>query len=217
MNLIKDLSNAVIEGNSELAVSIAKNIITQGVDINDAIFKGLNEGMSIVSDLYAKREYFLPEIIISADALYDALEVFKPHLELTNRKNKAIVVIGVVRGDVHDIGKNLTKLFLEASGYKVIDCGRNVQPDIFIKTIKENNADVLALSTLMNPTLESITNLIELLKKENLKEKLKIIIGGAATSEQFAQKIGVIHCDDASKAARILDELILEEKTNGTN
>jgi len=217
MNLIKDLSNAVIEGNSELAVSIAKNIITQGVDINDAIFKGLNEGMSLVSDLYAKREYFLPEIIISADALYDALEVFKPHLELTNRKNKAIVVIGVVRGDVHDIGKNLTKLFLEASGYKVIDCGRNVQPDIFIKTIKENNADVLALSTLMNPTLESITNLIELLKKENLKEKLKIIIGGAATSEQFAQKIDVIHCDDASKAARILDELILEEKTNGTN
>ena len=213
MNLIKDLSNAVIEGNSELAVSIAKNIISQGVNINEAIFKGLNEGMRIVSDLYAKREYFLPEIIISADALYDALEVFKPHLELTNRKNKAIVVIGVVRGDVHDIGKNLTKLFLEASGYKVIDCGRNVQPDIFIKTIKENNADVLALSTLMNPTLESITNLIELLKEENLKEKLKIIIGGAATSEQFAQKIGVIHCDDASKAAKILDELILGEKS----
>lgn len=212
MNLIKDLSNAVIEGNSELAVSIAKNIISQGVDINDAIFKGLNEGMRLVSDLYAKREYFLPEIIISADALYEALEVFKPHLELTNTKNKAIVVIGVVRGDVHDIGKNLTKLFLEASGYKVIDCGRNVQPDIFIKTIKENNADILALSTLMNPTLESITNLIELLKEENLKEKLKIIIGGAATSEQFAQKIGVIHCDDASKAAKILDELILEEK-----
>lgn len=217
MNLIKDLSNAVIEGNSELAVSIAKNIISQGVDINDAIFKGLNEGMRIVSDLYAEREYFLPEIIISADALYDALEVFKPHLDLTNTKSKAIVVIGVVHGDVHDIGKNLTKLFLEASGYKVIDCGRNVQPDIFIKTIKENNADVLALSTLMNPTLESITNLIELLKEENLKEKLKIIIGGAATSEQFAQKIGVIHCDDASKAAKILDELILEKKANGTN
>jgi len=157
MDLIKDLSNAVIEGNSELAVSIAKNIISQGIDINDAIFKGLNEGMRIVSDLYAKREYFLPEIIISADALYDALEVFKPYLELTNTKSKAIVVIGVVRGDVHDIGKNLTKLFLEASGYKVIDCGRNVQPDIFIKTIKENKADVLALSTLMNPTLESIT------------------------------------------------------------
>ncbi len=213
MNLIKDLSNAVIEGNSELAVSIAKNIISQGVDINDAIFKGLNEGMRIVSDLYAKREYFLPEIIISADALYEALEVFKPHIELTNTKSKATVVIGVVRGDVHDIGKNLTKLFLEASGYKVIDCGRNVQPDFFIKTIKEYCADVLALSTLMNPTLESITNLIELLKEEDLRKKLKIIIGGATTSEQFAQRIGVILCDDASKASKILDELILEEKS----
>lgn len=217
MSLIKDLSHAVIDGNSELAVSIAKTIISQGVDINDAIFKGLNEGMRIVSDFYAKREYFLPEIIISADALYEALEVFKPHLDLKKTKSKATVVIGVVRGDVHDIGKNLTKLFLEASGYKVIDCGRNVKPDIFIKTIKENRADVLALSTLMNPTLESITNLVEMLKKENLEKKLKIIIGGAATSEQFAQKIGVIHCDDASKAVKLLDDLLLEEKANGTD
>lgn len=153
-----------------------------------------------------KKEYFLPEIIISADALYDALEVFKPHLEKKENIHKGIVVIGVVRGDIHDIGKNMTKLFLETSGYRVIDCGRNVQAETFINVIKENNANILALSTLMSPTLESIEELIIKLKEEGLRDKLKVIIGGAATSEQFAVSIGVMHCNNAAKAVNILDE-----------
>ena len=208
MSLIEELSKAIIDGNSELAVELANNIINQGIDINDAIINGLNEGMKIVSELYEQREYYLPEIIISADALYDALEVFKPHLEKQKSTHKAVVVIGVVRGDIHDIGKNITKLFLEASGYKVIDCGRNVMAETFIEAIKEYNAEILALSTLMSPTLESIQDLINKLKAEGLRERLRVIIGGAATSEQFATSIGVIHCNNAAKAVTILDELI---------
>ncbi len=209
MNLLEDLSNSVIDGDSEKAISLANEVIKQGLDINEAIFKGLNEGMRIVGELYEKKEYFLPEIIISADALYDALEVLRPHMEKQALKHKAVIVIGVVRGDIHDIGKNVTKILLEASGYKIIDCGRNVLPEVFLKAIKENNAEVLALSTLMNPTLESIENLVEMLKKEGVREKLKIIIGGAATSESFAKSLGVIHCDNAAKAVDILDEYIL--------
>ena len=208
MSLIEKLSNAIIEGNSELAVSLANEIIQEGLDINDAIINGLNEGMKIVSELYEKREYYLPEIIISADALYDALEIFRPHLEKQEITHKGVVVIGVVRGDIHDIGKNITKLFLEASGYRVIDCGRNVMAETFIQTIKENEADVLALSTLMSPTLESIQELISELKKEGLRDKLRVVIGGAATSEQFANSIGVIYCNNAAKAVTILDQLI---------
>lgn len=208
MSLIEQLSKAIIDGNSELAIELANNIINQGIDINEAIINGLNEGMKIVSELYEQREYYLPEIIISADALYDALEVFKPHLEKQKSTHKAVVVIGVVRGDIHDIGKNITKLFLEASGYKVIDCGRNVMAETFIEAIKEYNAEILALSTLMSPTLESIQDLINKLKAEGLRERLRVIIGGAATSEQFATSIGVIHCNNAAKAVTILDELI---------
>ena len=208
MSLIEQLSKAIIDGNSELAIELANNIINQGIDINEAIINGLNEGMKIVSELYENREYYLPEIIISADALYDALEVFKPHLEKQKSTHKAVVVIGVVRGDIHDIGKNITKLFLEASGYKVIDCGRNVMAETFIEAIKEYNAEILALSTLMSPTLESIQYLINKLKAEGLRERLRVIIGGAATSEQFATSIGVIHCNNAAKAVTILDELI---------
>ena len=208
MSLIEQLSKAIIEGNSDLAIELANNIINQEIDINDAIINGLNEGMKIVSELYEQREYYLPEIIISADALYDALKVFKPHLEKQKSTHKAVVVIGVVRGDIHDIGKNITKLFLEASGYKVIDCGRNVMAETFVEAIKENNAEILALSTLMSPTLESIQDLINKLKAEGLRERLRVIIGGAATSEQFATSIGVIHCNNAAKAVTILDELI---------
>lgn len=207
MSLNEQLSKAVIEGNSELSVTLAIQVLNQGLDLNDAIINGLNEGMRIVSELYEKREYFLPEIIISADALYDALEVFKPHLEKMESTHKGVVVIGVVRGDIHDIGKNITKLFLEASGYKIIDCGRNVLAETFINAIKENNANILALSTLMNPTLESIEDLINKLQEEGLRDQLKVIIGGAATSEQFADSIGVIHCNNAAKAVSVLDKL----------
>jgi len=206
MSLNEKLSKAVIDGDSDLSVALAKEVITQGLNLNDAIINGLNEGMRIVSELYEKKEYFLPEIIISADALYDALEVFKPHLEKKENIHKGIVVIGVVRGDIHDIGKNMKKLFLETSGYRVIDCGRNVQAETFINVIKENNANILALSTLMSPTLESIEELIIKLKEEGLRDKLKVIIGGAATSEQFADSIGVMHCNNAAKAVNILDE-----------
>ena len=206
MSLNEKLSKAVIDGDSDLSVALAKEVIKQGLNLNDAIINGLNEGMRIVSELYEKKEYFLPEIIISADALYDALEVFKPHLEKKENIHKGTVVIGVVRGDIHDIGKNMTKLFLETSGYRVIDCGRNVQAETFINVIKENNANILALSTLMSPTLESIEEIIIKLKEEGLRDKLKVIIGGAATSEQFANSIGVMHCNNAAKAVNILDE-----------
>ena len=209
MKLISKLSKAVIEGDSELSVVLAKDIVKQHIDIHKAILEGLNEGMRKVSELYAIREYYLPEIIVAADALYAALEVLKPHLEL-ELSHKGTVVIGVVRGDIHDIGKNLTKTFLEASGYRVIDCGRNVQPEIFIQAIEENKADVLALSTLMNPTLESIEKLLSMLIENNIRNKLKIIIGGAATSQQFADKLGVIYCSDASRASYILDKLLSE-------
>jgi methylmalonyl-CoA mutase cobalamin-binding domain/chain len=207
MSLNEQLSQAVIDGDSELTIELANQVIEQDLDLNDAIINGLNNGMKIVSKLYEQKEYFLPEIIISADALYDALEVFKPHLEKKESTQKAIVVIGVVRGDIHDIGKNITKLFIEASGYKVIDCGRNVTVETFMDAIKENNANILALSTLMSPTLESIEELISKLKEEGLRDKLKVIIGGAATSEQFADSIGVMHCNNAAKAVSILDEL----------
>lgn len=209
MDLNEKLSQAVIEGDSELAISLANQVIQRGMNISNAILNGLNAGMRVVSELYAKREYYLPEIIIAADALYAALQVLIPHIK-KSIKHKGTVVIGVVRGDIHDIGKNLTKTFLEVSGYKLVDCGRNVKHETFIHALEEHQADVLALSTLMSPTLESIEELVVMVNKMDLRQKLTIIIGGAATSEQFARNLGVIYCPDASKAAAVLDEILSE-------
>lgn len=206
MNLIEELKNSVIEGDTPKSSDIAQQIVKNKGNIQEAIIDGLNVAMQEVSKLYKCKEYYLPEIIIASDALYSALGVFKPLLENLKIKKKAVVVIGVVRGDIHDIGKNLTKLFLEAVGYDVVDCGRNVKAETFIETIRDNNADILALSTLMNPTLESIVDLIELLKKEGLYNKLTILIGGAATSKEFSKKIGAIYCKEAFGAIEILDK-----------
>ena len=205
MDLIERISQAIIDGDSEQAVSLAKEIVALKLDLNEVILRGLNRGMQVVGERYEKRQYFLPEIIIAADALYDALAVFQPHLH-RDETPKATVVIGVVRGDIHDIGKNVTKLFLETAGYRVIDCGRNVPAEKFLEVIQENKAQVLALSTLMSPTLESITEVVDLLKQQGLREKVLVMIGGAATSEEFAKETGVSCVKDGYSAVAFLDK-----------
>ena len=207
MDLLEEIQEAVVDGDAEKATALAQRIIDEKLDLNDAIINGLNKGMRRVSELYDKREYFLPEIIVAADALYEALALFKPHLT-TDQEYKATVVCGVVRGDIHDIGKNIVKLFLEAAGYRVIDLGRNVPAETFIEAIKTNQEDaliVLALSTLMSPTLENMAEVIDLLKSQDLYKKVKIIIGGAAPDEKFAEEIGATYLNDATSAVRYLN------------
>ncbi len=115
-------------------------------------------------------------------------------------------MIGVVRGDIHDIGKNVTKLFLETAGYKVVDCGRNVPADQYIDAIVTIDAHILAFSTLMSPTLASIHEVVDLLEHRGLRERVLVIIGGAATSEEFAKEIGVSYVKDGFAAIKLLDE-----------
>ncbi len=211
MDLNDSLSAAIVEGDSEKAVSIAKEIVLQKGNLEEAILYGLNRGMQLVGEQYEKRRYFLPEIIVSADALYDALTIFKPHMK-RGLEPKATVVIGVVRGDIHDIGKNVTRIFLETAGYKVIDCGRNVTAEQFLDAVTENYAQVLALSTLMSPTLDSITQVVELLKQRGLRDKVIVIIGGAATSEEFAHKIGVVCVKEGYSVVAFLDQHFVKRR-----
>jgi methylmalonyl-CoA mutase cobalamin-binding domain/chain len=211
MDINDKLSAAIVEGDSEQAVLIAKEIVLQKGNLDEAILHGLNRGMQLVGGRYEERRYFLPEIIVSADALYDALAVFKPHMQ-RGQEPKATVVIGVVRGDIHDIGKNVTKIFLETAGYKVVDCGRNVTAEQFLGAVEENHAQILALSTLMSPTLDSITQVVELLKQRGLREKVLVIIGGAATSEEFACKIGVECLKEGYSAVSFLDKRFVKQR-----
>ncbi|MHA1378933.1 MAG: cobalamin B12-binding domain-containing protein [Candidatus Helarchaeota archaeon] len=213
MTIIDELANAVVEGDEVKTKDLAKQIVEQKIDVKEAIIHGLNTGMKIVGEKYEKKEYFLPEIVVCSDAFYEAFEIFKPHI-LKNIEYKATVVIGVVRGDVHDIGKNITKIFLEAAGYKIIDLGKNVPTENFVEVIKKQNADVIALSTMMTSTLENMREVVNLIKKEGLRQKVKIILGGAAPDDKFALEIGADwYAEDANSAVETLNRHILEVKS----
>jgi len=211
--VLKRLADTVEHGDSDGCRQAAKDAVASGIDAYEAIMEGCKKGMDIVSAKYDRGEVFVPEILLSADAMYAAIEVLKPHLDTSKAEATGTVVVGVVEGDVHDIGKNLVRMFLEASGYNVIDLGRDVQLDRFITTTKESQADVIAASTLMTTTLYSVEDLMKMLNESGLRKQVKVIIGGAATNAEFAESVGADAWGaDASKGAKIVGDLIRQKR-----
>ncbi|MHA1270543.1 MAG: cobalamin B12-binding domain-containing protein [Candidatus Helarchaeota archaeon] len=212
MNLIDDLKEAVINGDENASINIAKEIIEKKMDIKNAILNGLSAGMRIVSEKYENHEYFIPEVIVSVDALNEAFNIFRPFLGEDDTDYKAKVAIGVVKGDIHEIGKNIVAQFLRSSGYKVYDLGRNVPPEKFVDAVKNYDVDIIAMSTLMSPTLEQMRIVVEKLKESGLRDKVKIIIGGAPTDIEFMKEIGAdFCCKDANNAVDTLNKAILKK------
>lgn len=188
--VLKKLVQAVVDGNLELAEEAAKESVSAGIEPYKAIIDGLAKGMEIVGEKYDAKEFFLPELLMAGDAMYAGLNVLLPLLPKREAGEKGTVILGVVEGDIHDIGKNIVKTMLTASGYKVIDLGKDVPVDEFIKRAKEEHAQVIAMSTLMTPTLLSIQTVEEKLKAEGLKGKVKTIIGGGSVSETWKERAG---------------------------
>jgi corrinoid protein of di/trimethylamine methyltransferase len=188
-SIFKKLTEAVIDGDSEKAKNCAEEALAEGVPPFDAIINGLAEGMKIVGDKYEKKEYFLPEMLLSSDAMYAGLNVLTPHIKSKN-KQRGKIILGVVEGDIHDIGKNIVKTMLTAAGYEIVDLGKDVPVNDFIEKAKSEGAHVVAMSTLMTPTLMSMKSVEEKLKEEGLKDKVKTIIGGGSVSEDWRASIG---------------------------
>lgn len=208
-NLIKQLSDSVVEMEEEKVIELAKISIENGINAYDAIDKGLADGMNRAGVLYEEEEYYIPELLMCSDAMYAGLDILKPHLEKKDTDDKHKVVIGVVQGDTHDIGKNLVKIMMETEGFDVIDMGRDVPPKAFVDKAKEINADIIVLSTLMTTTMDGMAEVINILKEEGLKDKIKVMIGGGPISQSFATKIGADgYTTDASKAAKFAKDLV---------
>jgi len=183
------LAEAVVEGDMKTAEESANEVLAEGIPPYEAVTKGLAEGMKIVGEKYEQKEYFLPEMLLSSDAMYAGLNILTPHIK-SKGKQKGKVILGVVEGDIHDIGKNIVKTMLTAAGYEVVDLGKDVPADDFVKKAKAEGAHVIAMSTLMTPTLMSMKTVEEKLKSEGLKDKVKTIIGGGAVSEDWMSTIG---------------------------
>lgn len=188
-NIFRKLAEAVIIGDSEMAEEGAREVLAERIPAYDAVINGLAEGMKVVGDKYEKKEYFLPEMLLSADAMYAGLNILTPHIK-SKEKQRGKIVLGVVEGDIHDIGKNIVKAMLTAAGFEVVDLGKDVPTAEFIEKAKSEGAQVIAMSTLMTPTLMSMKAVEEKLRDEGMKDKVKTIIGGSAVSEGWRANIG---------------------------
>lgn len=197
--LFKALSDAVVGMEEGRARQLAIEAVERKIDAYTAIERGLVDGMGRAGELFESEEYFIPELLLCSDAMYAGLDILRPHLKIEDASQRRFkIVIGVVEGDTHDIGKNLVKIMLEASGFDVIDLGRDIPPQQFVETAVSESADVIALSTLMTTTMDAMAEVIERLQKTNLRERFKVIVGGGPISPAFADRI---HADGYANSA----------------
>lgn len=209
LKLFKKLSDAVLDMDEDKTVEFSKEAVDRGVDAYEAIDKGLADGMERAGKLFEEEEYFIPELLMCSDAMYAGINVLKPHIKSEEQGEKSKIVIGVVEGDTHDIGKNLVKIMLESAGFEIIDLGRDVPPQKFVDTAKETDADAIALSTLMTTTMDGMSEVINILNKENIRDKFKVIVGGGPISQSFADKIGADgYSVNAAEAVRLVRKLL---------
>lgn len=207
--LLKELSDCVVEMEEEKVEEIAKEYIEKNFDPYEGISEGLAHGMKRVGKLYEEEEYYIPELLVCSDCMYTGIDILKPHLKQDSTKEEYKAVVGVVEGDTHDIGKNLFKIMLETSGFEVYDLGRDVPPIEFVNKVKEVRANLIGLSTLMTTTMDNMAVVIELLKEENLRNEVVVMVGGGPISQNFADKIGADgYSNEASKAAQIAKDLV---------
>lgn len=207
-DMFEKLAEAVVEMEEEDVVELANQCIEEGIDAFEAIDKGLTVGMEQAGKLFEEEEYFVPELLSCAEAMNAGIEVLKPHLKTQESGVKPKVVIGVIEGDTHDIGKNLVKLMMETSGFDVIDLGRDVAPDDFVKEAVDQKAEIICMSTLMTTTMDTIGDVVTMLNEKGIRDQFKIMVGGGPASPAFARKIGADgYSKNAAEAVKLAKEL----------
>lgn len=207
--LLKRLSECVLEMEDDEVIKVAEEYISDGYDPLTGVLDGLVPGMQKASELYEAEEYYIPELLICSDAMYNGLDVIRPHIKRDDMQQKGKVVIGVVQGDTHDIGKNLVKIMLESAGYEIYDLGRDVPLEQFVDKVKEVDADILALSTLMSTAMPGMEKIVKMLENEGIRDKVKVVVGGGPISWAFAHKIGANgYAASAVAAVSLVDDLM---------
>lgn len=207
--LFGQIKENLVEMEEEIVVELCQKSLEMGIEAIETINKGLIAGMDEVSRLYEEEEYFLPEILMCSDAMNAGLEILKPHIKGEDMDAQIKVVIGVVEGDTHDIGKNLVKILMEASGMKVYDLGRDVKLESFVQKSMEVEADIIVMSTLMTTTMEGMSKVIGMLEERQIRDRFKVFIGGGPISQFYADKIGAdVYTKDAGEAVRRAKELL---------
>ena len=214
--LFAALRQAVIDGDAGAAGTLAQQALDTGVPPLAAIDNGLVPGLSFVGEEFGKGELFLPDMMLAARAMQKAMAILEPELQAQAAKRHVVgrVVIGTVKGDIHEIGKNLVGMMLSTSGFEVHDLGVDVAPDRFVEAAKEHNADIIGVSALLTTTMAGQRTVVEALAAAGLRESVKVIVGGAPASESWAAEIGADgYSEDAIGAVALARKLLGAEVT----
>ena len=187
---LQKLHEAILNGDAKTAAAVAQAALAQNMPAIELIQKAMIPAMDEVGRRFACQDYFVPELLLSARAMKAALEPLRPLLAASGAQPAGKVVIGTVKGDLHDIGKNLVAALLEGGGFEVIDLGVDVAPEKFVETVQKTNANIVCLSALLTVTMLSMKTTIEGLRAAGLRERVKVLVGGAPVTRQFAEEIG---------------------------
>ena len=202
MSIYSEISENLQRGKAKVVRELVQQAIEQGVSPEDILNKGLLDGMNVIGEKFKKNEVYVPEVLVSARAMNMGAQVLKPYLEQAGVKAVGRVCIGTVQGDLHDIGKNLVKMMLEGKGLEVIDLGTDVAPETFIQTAIEQNCQIICCSALLTTTMGVMADVVKKAEEAGIRDKVKIMIGGAPVDEAFCRQIGAdCYTPDAASAA----------------
>jgi corrinoid protein of di/trimethylamine methyltransferase len=209
--ILKQLQDIIIVGQPDQAPELARQALEAGIAPLTAIEEALNPAMQIVGERFESGEFFIPDLVMSAEAMKAAMRVFEPELMARQERRQVLgtVVIGTVEGDIHEIGKSLVATMLGAAGFQVHDLGVDVPASEFIKQVRETDANVVGLSALLTTTMRNQETVIEALKEAGLRDRVKVVIGGAPTSPDWAETIGAdAYAENANEAVAVVKRLL---------
>ena len=206
MSILNDISSWLQQGRAPKVKACVQQALDEGIPAGDILEQGLLDGMNIIGQKFKNNEVFVPEVLIAARAMTKGIVLLRPHLVADGVEEKGTVVIGTVKGDLHDIGKNLVRMMMEGKGLKVIDLGVDVPVEKFLDAARENNAQIIACSALLTTTMGEMRSVVEALEASEMKGKVKIMIGGAPITQAFCDQIGAdkFTADAASAAEAAL-------------
>ena len=209
MTRIEELYQAVLNGDKNAAEELTRQALDASIDPQSLIDEAMIPAMDEVGRRFEEEEYFVPELLLSARAMKAALALISPLLSEVGASSKGCIVIGTVQGDLHDIGKNLVSAMLEGAGFEVVDLGSDVSPETFVAVVEEKGADIVGLSALLTVTMPSMKSTIEALEAAGLRNRVKVMVGGAPLSSEYAEEIKAdAYADNATAAVRAAQQLV---------
>ena len=213
MTIIEEISQAIQNGKHKLIPELVPRALEEGISAQTILSDGLLHGMNIIGDRFTRNEAFVPEVLVSARAMNKGIELIKPHLAEEGAQSIGRACIGTVKGDLHDIGKNIVKLMLESRNIEVIDLGVDVAPETFVRTALEQNCDLICCSALLTTTMPAMADVVKAAEAAGIRDRVHIMVGGAPVNQDYCDQIGAdAYTTDGNEAGKKAEELILARR-----